>query len=89
MPSLQLSGQGIYEIQWWFKKLGNPDRLIGFTGTMSHKMLQGALRTVKSRVTIVERCRTSSLAVLRGMSMVRDVLRFRGAGNKGSEGKTR
>lgn len=48
-------------------KLGNPDLMIFFTGTMSHKMLQGALRTVKNRAMIVERCHTSSLAALRGI----------------------
>ena len=39
-------------------KLGNPDLMIFFTGTMSHKMVQD---------TIIERCHTSSLSALRGI----------------------
>ena len=44
-------------------KLGSPDLMIFFTGTMSHKMVQGAL----SQHTIIERCHTSSLSALRGI----------------------
>ena len=46
-------------------KLGNPDLLIFFTSTMSHKMLRGALSEVKGLDTIIERCHTSSACALR------------------------
>ena len=48
-------------------KLGNPDLLIFFTNTMSHKMVQGALCEIKGQNTIIERCHTSSLSALRGI----------------------
>ena len=48
-------------------RLGSPDLTIFFTGTMSHKMVQSALSELKGRDTIIERCRTSSLAALRGV----------------------
>ena len=49
------------------KKLGNPDLMIFFTSTMSHKMVYGALNEIKGQNTIVERCHTSSLSALRGI----------------------
>ncbi len=48
-------------------KLGNPELTILFTSTMSHKMVQGALRELKGASTIIERCHTSSLSALRGI----------------------
>ena len=48
-------------------KLGNPDLMIFFTNTMSHKMVQGALSELKGQNTIIERCHTSSLSALRGI----------------------
>ena len=48
-------------------KLGNPDLMIFFTGTMSHKMVQSALRELKSCDTVIERCHTSSLSALRNI----------------------
>ena len=42
------------------KKLGDPDLTIFFTSTMSHKMVQSALRELKSCDTVIERCHTSS-----------------------------
>ena len=48
-------------------KLGNPDLMILFTSTMSHKMVQGALSELKGGSTIIERCHTSSLSALRGI----------------------
>ena len=36
-------------------------------GTMSHKMVQGALSQLKGQNTIIERCHTSSLSALRGI----------------------
>ncbi len=46
-------------------KLGSPDLMIFFTGTISHKMLQSALSEVRGKNMIIERCHTSSLAALR------------------------
>ena len=48
-------------------KLGNPDLMILFTATMSHKMVQGALSEMKGGTTVIERCHTSSLSALRGI----------------------
>ena len=48
-------------------KLGSPDLMIFFTGTMSHKMVQGALSQLKGQNTIIERCHTSSLSALRNI----------------------
>ena len=48
-------------------KVGSPDLLVLFTGTMSHKMLQGALCAVKGKTTAIARSHTSSIAALRGI----------------------
>ena len=48
-------------------KLGDPDLTIFFTSTMSHKMVQSALRELKSCDTVIERCHTSSLSALRNI----------------------
>lgn len=48
-------------------KLGNPDLMIFFTSTMSHKMLRGALSEIKGTDTVIEHCRTSSMSALRGI----------------------
>ncbi len=44
-------------------KVSTPDLLVLFTGTMSHKMLQG----VKGKNTIIARSHSSSMAALRGI----------------------
>lgn len=49
------------------KQLGNPDLMIFFTNTMSHKMVQCALCELKGQNTIIERCHSSSLSALRGI----------------------
>ena len=49
------------------QNFGNPDLLILFTSTMSHKMVQGALSELKGQNTVIERCHTSSLSALRGI----------------------
>ena len=46
---------------------GDPDLTIFFTSTMSHKMVQSALRELKSCDTVIERCHTSSLSALRNI----------------------
>ena len=48
-------------------KVGDPDLLVLFTGTMSHKMLQGTLREVKGKGTVIARSHSSSIAALRGI----------------------
>ena len=45
----------------------DPDLTIFFTSTMSHKMVQSALRELKSCDTVIERCHTSSLSALRNI----------------------
>ncbi|MBR1457515.1 MAG: DUF2325 domain-containing protein [Oscillospiraceae bacterium] len=48
-------------------KLGNPDLMIFFTSTMSHKMLHGAMSEIKGKGTVIEHCPTSSLSALRNI----------------------
>ena len=48
-------------------KLGNPDLMIFFTNTMSHKMVQDAMSEIKGQNTVIERCHTSSLSALRSI----------------------
>ena len=48
-------------------KVGSPDLLVLFTGTMSHKMLQGTLRAIKGKNMVVARSHSSSMAALRGI----------------------
>ena len=48
-------------------KIGNPDLLVLFTGTMSHKMLRGALCCVRGKDTIIARSHTSSVSALRNI----------------------
>ena len=64
-----MPGQGIHHssCRGLRNKLGSPDLMIFFTGTMSHKMVQGALSQLKGQNTIIERCHTSSLSALRGI----------------------
>ena len=63
LSDVPVPGQGVH----LRNKLGNPDLMIFFTGTMSHKMVQGALSQLKGQDTIIERCHTSSLSALRGI----------------------
>ena len=48
-------------------KLGNPDLMIFFTSTMSHKMLRSALNELKGLSTVIAHCPTSSISALRGV----------------------
>ena len=48
-------------------KIGSPDLLVLFTGTMSHKMLRFALSETKGGNTKVVRSHTSSMEALRGI----------------------
>ena len=47
------------------RKIGNPDLMIFFTGTMSHKMVQSAMRELKGSDTVIEWSHTSSAAALK------------------------
>lgn len=46
-------------------KIGSPDILVLFTGTMSHKMLRSAMSEMKGSRAIVARSHTSSMSALR------------------------
>ncbi|MBQ9420171.1 MAG: DUF2325 domain-containing protein [Lachnospiraceae bacterium] len=46
-------------------KIGTPDLMIFFTGTMSHKMVNAAMCEVKGGRTEIARSHTSSMAALR------------------------
>jgi len=48
-------------------QLGNPDLLIFFTDTMSHKMLRVTMSELGGRNTIIEHCPSSSLSALRNV----------------------
>ena len=48
-------------------KVGNPDLMIFFTSTMSHKMLHGALSEIRGQDTKVEYCRSASLSALKSV----------------------
>lgn len=48
-------------------KIGNPDLLVLFTGTTSHKMVRCALSETKGLNTIVARSHSSSMAALRNI----------------------
>ncbi|MBE5965012.1 MAG: DUF2325 domain-containing protein [Lachnospira sp.] len=47
------------------KQIGNPDLLVLFTSTMSHKMVRVALDEVDGREVKIARSHTSSMAALR------------------------
>ena len=47
------------------RKLGNPDLMIFFTSTMSHKMVDSAMSEMKGMDTVIARCRTSSMSALK------------------------
>lgn len=47
-------------------KIGNPDLMVFFTNTMSHKMLNTAVSEAQKN-TVIARCRSSSMSALRGI----------------------
>ncbi len=49
------------------KSIGNPDLLILFTNTMSHKMLHSVINETKRYGVCVERCHTSSATALKNI----------------------
>lgn len=48
-------------------KIGNPDLLIFFTGTVSHKMVHCAMSNIKNSKTVIARSHSSSIASLRNI----------------------
>ncbi len=48
-------------------KVGNPDLLVLFTSTMSHKMVRCALCETKGCSTVIARSHSSSMSALRGI----------------------
>lgn len=49
------------------RNIGNPDLLVLFTNTVSHKMVSCALNSVKGQNVNVARCHTSSMSALRSI----------------------
>ena len=47
------------------KGLGNPDLLVLFTGTVSHKLMRNALNGIKGSDVRIARSHTSSMAALK------------------------
>ena len=48
-------------------KIGNPNLLILFTNTMSHKMLHCAIRETKGQETVIARSHSSSISALKNI----------------------
>lgn len=48
-------------------KIGSPDLLVLFTGTMSHKLLKSALNEVRGGNTVVARSHSGSMAALKSI----------------------
>lgn len=49
------------------KNMGNPDLLVLFTNTVSHKMVRCALSETKNKKTRIARSHSSSMAALKGI----------------------
>jgi len=49
------------------RKIGNPDLLVLFTGTMSHKMARCAISETKGLDTRIERSHSSSVSALKSI----------------------
>ncbi len=48
-------------------KIGNPDLMVCFTSTMSHKMLRSAIKELKGCDTVIAHCPSSSISALRNV----------------------
>ncbi len=59
------SAKVIMHMNSTMRDLGNPDLLVLFTSTVSHKMVHKALSCVKGQNVNVARCHTSSMSALR------------------------
>ena len=49
------------------KKIGSPDLMILFTQTVSHKMVQGAVKAAKKNNVPIARVQSSSITALRNL----------------------
>lgn len=49
------------------KGFGNPDLLVLFTGTVSHKMVRNALKEIRGQNTKIVRSHTSSMTALKNI----------------------
>lgn len=49
------------------KKIGSPDLMIFFTGTMSHKMVRCAMSELKGSDTVIARSHSSSMSALKNI----------------------
>ena len=49
------------------KRNGNPDLLVLFTGTVSHKMVRNALKEIRGQNTKIVRSHTSSMSALKNI----------------------
>ncbi len=49
------------------KKIGSPDLMILFTNTVSHKMIQGAIKAAKKNQVPIARVHSSSATALRNL----------------------
>ena len=49
------------------KSIGDPDLLVLFTGTVSHKMVRSTLRETRGKAVKIVRCHTSSASALRNI----------------------
>ncbi len=57
----------IIEMNGALRNMGNPDLLVLFTSTVSHKMVNCALSAIKGHNVSVARSHTSSMAALRSI----------------------
>lgn len=48
-------------------KIGNPDLLVLFTSTVSHKMINCAISETKGKKTVIARCHSSSMSALKAV----------------------
>ncbi len=57
----------IIEMNGALRNMGNPDLLVLFTNTVSHKMVNCALSSIKGQNVCVARCHSSSMSALRNV----------------------
>ncbi len=61
------SAKVIIQMNGALRNLGNPDLLVLFTNTVSHKMVNCALSGIKGQNVDVARCHSSSMSALRSI----------------------
>lgn len=65
MPEIPVRCKGYSQKQSSLKGLGNPDLLVLFTGTVSHKLMRNALNEIKGSDIRITRSHTSSMSALK------------------------